>query len=67
MNDMTDAPEPTSRGQVAQDGAPVLPQDGSRLAMMRRIKRLPVAERIALLDRMCREQTRLATRARRIR
>jgi hypothetical protein len=35
--------------------------------MMRRVKRLPVAERIALLDRVCREQTQIAMTARRLR
>jgi hypothetical protein len=35
--------------------------------MMRRVKRLAVAERIALHDRICREQTRIAMTARRLR
>lgn len=67
MNDVTDMWHPSSDGQVARDGTPALPIDESRLAMMRRIKRLPVAERIALLDRMCREQTQLAVGAHRVR
>ena len=67
MNDVTDTRQPSSDGEVGQDGVPAVPVDESRLAMMQRIKRLSVADRIALLDRMCREQTRLATRARRVR
>ena len=41
--------------------------DDSRLAMMRRVKRLPSAERIALLDRVCREHTQIAVGARKVR
>ncbi len=57
------------QGREAASGEEIaaLPIDESRLAMMRRIKRLPVAERIRLLDRMCREQTQIAVRARRVR
>jgi len=67
MNEVTDLRHPSSEGRVAPDSIPALPVDESRLAMMRRVKRLPVAERIALLDRMCREQTQLAIGARRVR
>ena len=67
MDDVTDVRDTSSRREAAQEGAPALPVDETRLAMMRRVKRLPVAERIALLDRMCREQTRIATDARRVR
>jgi hypothetical protein len=41
--------------------------DEARLASMRRVKQMPVAERIALLDRLCREGTRIALTARRVR
>jgi hypothetical protein len=57
----------TGAGGAGSEPAPALPVDESRLAMMRRVRRMPVAERIALLDRLCREQTRIATRARRVR
>lgn len=55
------------RQRPAPDGRASSSVDESRLAMMRRVKRLPVAERIALLDRICREQTRIVLGARRIR
>jgi hypothetical protein len=67
MHDMAEMREGDSREAAAGEGIPVLPIDDSRLTMMRRIKALPVAERIGLLDRMCREQTRIAVRARRVR
>jgi hypothetical protein len=66
MDYMSDRPV-TGAGGAARERAPALPVDESRLAMMRRVKRMPVAERIALLDRVCREGTRIATRARRVR
>jgi hypothetical protein len=67
MKDVTDTRRSASDERPARDAAPALPLDESRLAMMRRVKRMPLAERIALLDRMCREGTRIATRARRVR
>lgn len=67
MVDMTDVRHTTSPQDAAREGVAALPIDAARLAMMRRVKGLPVAERIALLDRMCREQTRIAIGARRIR
>lgn len=67
MDDVTDVQHTGSPDKAGRDGIPALPIDEARLAMMRRVKRLPVAERIALLDRMCREQTRIATGARRLR
>lgn len=66
MQHVTDVPQIDSREPAAENGIGALPIDGSRLAMMRRIKRLPVAERIALLDRICREQTRIAIGAHRV-
>jgi hypothetical protein len=66
MIPMSDQPVIGSAGQRGEQG-PGMPVDESRLAMMRRVKRLPVAERIALLDRICREQTRIAMTARRLR
>jgi len=60
-------PQPDGREPASSDGIPALPIDESRLAMMRRIKRLPVTDRIALLDRMCREQTRIAVGTTRVR
>jgi hypothetical protein len=66
MIPMSDHPVIGSAGQRGVQG-PGIPVDESRLAMMRRVKRLPVAERIALLDRICREQTRIAMTARRLR
>lgn len=67
MDDVTDVPQIDAREPAVEDGIPALPIDESRLAMMRRIKRLPVAERLALLDRMCREQTRIAIGTNRLR
>jgi hypothetical protein len=67
MEDVTDMRHTGGREHGARDGLPAPGGDESRLAMMRRVKRLPVAERIALLDRLCREQTRIAIRARRVR
>lgn len=67
MDEMTDVHHTDDREQTARDGIPAPPLDESRLAMMRRVKGLPVAERIALLDRMCRELTQIAIGARRVR
>lgn len=67
MDDVTDMRDTSSREPVSQDRISALPIDESRLAMMRRVKRMPLEQRIALLDRLCREGTRIATRARRIR
>lgn len=67
MHDMAYMRDGHSREAASGEEIAVLPIDESRLAMMRRIKRLPVAERIRLLDRMCREQTQIAVRARRVR
>ncbi len=67
MDTVNDVRRSASPERAARDASPELSTDESRLAMMRRVKRLPVAERIALLDRMCREQTRLAIGARRVR
>jgi hypothetical protein len=66
MIPMSDHPVIGSAGQRGAQGSST-PVDESRLAMMRRVKRLPVAERIALLDRICREQTQIAMTARRLR
>jgi hypothetical protein len=67
MSDVADT-RPIDNGErPARDAAAALPLDDSRLAMMRRVKRMPLAERIALLDRLCREGTRIASRARRVR
>jgi hypothetical protein len=66
MIPMSDHPVTGSAGQRGAQG-PGMPVDESRLAMTRRVKRLPAAERIALLDRICREQTRIAMTARRLR
>jgi hypothetical protein len=63
---MSDRPVVGSARERGAQGPGIL-VDESRLAMMRRVKRLPVAERIALLDRICREQTRIAMTARRLR
>lgn len=57
----------TEPGRAERDRAPAPAVDESRLAMMRRVKRMPVAERIALLDQLCREGTRIAATARRVR
>jgi len=54
MDGVSEGREPSSPEQAA------LPIDGSRLAIMRSVKRLEITERIALLDRVCREQTRIA-------
>ncbi len=67
MDDVTDVQHTGSPDKAGRHRIPALPIDEARLAMMRRVKRLPIAERIALLDRMCREQTRIATGARRLR
>ena len=67
MDDVTDVRDSGSQDHAAREGAAALPIDEARLAMMRRVRRLPLAERIALLDRICREQTRIATGARRVR
>ena len=67
MDHVTDMRDTSSREPVGQDQIPALPIDESRLAMMRRVKRMPLEQRIALLDRLCREGTRNASRARRIR
>lgn len=40
--------------------------DDARLAMMRDVKRMPLEERLALLDRLCREGTQIAIHARRL-
>jgi hypothetical protein len=66
MIPMSDHPVIGSAGQRNARGSGIR-VDESRLAMMRRVKRLPVAERIALLDRICREQTHIAMTARRLR
>lgn len=66
MDHVTDVPHTERPDKAARDAIPALPIDEARLAMMRRVKRLSTAERIALLDRMCREGTQIATRARRI-
>ena len=49
------------------DKGPAPLADEARLASMRRVKQMPVAERIALLDRLCREGTQIALTARRVR
>ncbi|MDQ3646987.1 MAG: hypothetical protein M3433_00085 [Actinomycetota bacterium] len=67
MIDVTEMRHSASDEKAARDGVPALPIDESRLAMMRRVKRMSLAERIDLLDRMCREQTQIAVGARRIR
>ena len=67
MDEMTDVRHTGRREEGGRDGIPALPIDEAGLAMMRRVKRLPVAERIDLLDRMCREQTQIAVGARRLR
>ena len=67
MDHVTGMRDTSSREPVGQDRIPALPIDESRLAMMRRVKRMPLEQRIALLDRLCREGTRIASRARRIR
>jgi len=64
---MTEMREGDDREATTVAEAQARPIDESRLAMMRRVKRLSVAERIGLLDRMCREQTQIALRARRVR
>ena len=68
MNEVTDVRDTSSRAPASQAAASAsaLPIDESRLTMMRRVKRMPLEERIALLDRLCLEGTRIATRARRI-
>ena len=55
------------RADDRRERASELPVDEARLASMRRVKRMPVAERIALLDRLCREGTQIALGARRVR
>lgn len=67
MHDVTDARENDGREPAAGEKSTARPIDESRRAMMRRIKALSVAERIGLLDRICREQTQIAIRARRVR
>jgi hypothetical protein len=67
MADVTEMPESAGGEHAARDEVPALAIDESRLAMMRRVKRLSVAERIDLLDRLCREQAQIAIGARRIR
>ncbi len=54
-------PEPMPRNAVGAS-----PLEESRLVMMRRVKRMTMEERIALLDRLCREGTRIALQATRI-
>jgi hypothetical protein len=66
MIPMSDHPVIGSAGERGDQGHGI-PVEESRLAMMRRVKHLPVAERIALLDRICREQTQIAMTARRLR
>ena len=67
MENVTDVRDGGSQDPPARDRAAALPIDETRLAMMRRVRRLTVAERIALLDQICREGTRIATGARRVR
>jgi hypothetical protein len=66
MSEMTDQRDTSSRAPASQAAESALPIDESRLTTMRRVKRMPLEERIALLDRLCLEGTRIATRARRI-
>ena len=66
MDEMASGNETSRQEAPDQDRPSALPVDASRAAMMRRVKRMPLEQRIALLDRMCREGTRIATRARRI-
>lgn len=66
MDDVTDVRDTSSRAPASQAPASALPIDESRLAMMRRVKQMSVEERIALLDRLCLEGTRIATGARRL-
>jgi len=66
MDHVTDVQPTESPDKAVRDAIPALPIDEARLAMMQRVKRLSIAERIALLDRLCREGTQIATRARRI-
>jgi hypothetical protein len=55
------------RADQRPEAVPAPAADEARLASMRRVKQMPVAERIALLDRLCREGTRIALSARRVR
>jgi hypothetical protein len=55
------------RADQRSGAVPAPAADEARLASMRRVKQMPVAERIALLDRLCREGTRIALSARRVR
>lgn len=55
------------RADERAEAVPAPPGDEARLASMRRVKQMPVGERIALLDRLCREGTQIALSARRVR
>lgn len=66
MNDMTGTRDTGDRESASPSIGPALPIDESRLTMMRDVKRMSLEKRIALLDQLCREGTRIAIRARRI-
>lgn len=66
MHTVDDLRRSVSPERTARDAPPGPSIDESRLAIMRRVKRLPVAERIALLDQMCREHTHVAVGARKV-
>jgi hypothetical protein len=67
MIEVSDSQQSSSTRRLDEPSDSALSADESRQAMLIRVSRLPVAERLELLDRLCREQTRLAIGARRVR
>ncbi len=55
MVDVTDLRQYTSRERPAPDEAPAPPIDESRLAMMRRVKRTTVEQRLDLFEQLSRD------------
>ncbi len=66
MDTVDDRRRSAKSERAARAATPGTSIDESRLAIMRRIKRLPLDERIALLDRMCREHTQIAVGVRKV-
>ncbi len=55
MVDVTDLRQDTSRARRAPDEASAPPIDESRLAMMRRVKRMTVEQRLDLFEQLSRD------------
>lgn len=52
---MTDIQQASGQEQAVRDAIPSLPMDDSRLAMMRRTKRMTVDERLDLFEQLSRD------------